>query len=147
MSRKGIKTILVIVVMFFCYQLFWIFSLENNKEINKIANLTNEKKYYLLPFYKKSIEIKEVLIKNKIFYRVNCKNKNPIINNETFYAFESEKKNFNNSWNLFYEKETIFIRYKIYLFFFWEMDYKIILNIKKNKKNQIEYIYSINKDS
>lgn len=138
MLRKVFVRLSVIILLFFIYQLFWLFSLNYNEgKLNKISADGNVFRSNM--FYCKKVIFEEKQIGNVSYLEVKIQNKN-FFHNETFYLLN--KHDGKKLHNFFKENEDVLIKYRILLFFVYELDYKIVLNFSR-KDNLIQYQYKI----
>lgn len=90
-------------------------------------------------FYCKNVYFEEKQFKNTDYLEVRIQNKN-FFHNETFYllnTYDGKKPH-----NFFKENENVLIKYRVLLFFVYELDYKIMLNFSR-KDDLIQYNYKI----
>lgn len=90
-------------------------------------------------FIVKTFFFEEKQFKNTDYLEVTLQNKN-FIHNETFYLLN--KYDGKKPHNFFKKNENVLIKYRILLFFVYELDYKIMLNFSR-KDDLIQYQYKI----
>lgn len=138
MFKKIAIRLSIILALFFIYQLFWLFSLNYNEM--KFHKISADGNYFRSNmFYCKKVIFEEKQFRNVNYLEVNIQNRN-FFHNESFYLLN--EYNGKRPHNFFKENDDVLIRYRILLFFVYELDYKIVLNFSR-KNNSIQYYYKI----
>ena len=138
MFKKIAIRLSILLSLFFIYQLFYLFSLNYNE--GKLKKISADGNYFRSNmFYCKKIIFEEKQSRNVNYLEIKIQNKN-FFHNETFYLLN--KHDGKKPHNLFKENDDVLIRYRILLFFVYELDYKIVLNFSR-KDDLIQYQYKI----
>ncbi len=138
MLKKILVRLSIFLSIFFVYQLFWIFSLNYNE--GKLKTISaNGSVFRSNMFYCKKVIFEEKQFRDVDYLEVKLQNIN-FFHNETFYLLN--KYDGKKPHNFFKENEDVLIKYRILLFFVYELDYKIVLNFSR-KDNLIMYQYKI----
>ena len=138
MLKKIAIRLSILLSIFFIYQLFWLFSLNFNE--GKLKKTSADGNYFRLNmFYCKQAVFEQKKFNDVNYLDVKIQNKN-FFHNESFYLLN--EYNGKRPHNFFKEQDDVLIRYRILLFFVYELDYKIVLNFSR-KDNLIMYQYKI----